>query len=66
MKEEKFRFDMRFTLRVVRHCDRLPREVLGTPKTAVFKTTKQWYSGRCPFSWLRSWDYEIFKVPSNP
>lgn len=52
MLEEKFRFDMRFTLRAVRYWNRLPREVVDTLIPAVFKTTKQWSSGRWPFSWL--------------
>lgn len=68
MKKAKFRFDMRrkfFTLRDVRHWNRLPRELVDTPVPAVLKT-KQRSSGRCPFPWLGRWDYEIFKVPFSP
>ena len=40
LKEGRFRLDIRkklFALRVVRHCSRLPRQVVDAPSPAVFK-----------------------------
>jgi len=56
LKEGSCRLDIRkkfFTVWVVRHWNRFPREVVGAPSLAVFKARldgalSNWSSGRCP------------------
>ncbi|KFV20144.1 hypothetical protein N340_02403, partial [Tauraco erythrolophus] len=40
LKESRFRLDLKnlFTLRVVRHWNRLPRKVVDAPSLVMFKT----------------------------
>jgi len=73
LKEGRFRLDIRkkfFTMRVVKHWNRLPSEVAAVPSLEVFKArldgALSWSSGRCPCSWQGGWNQMIFKVPSNP
>jgi len=73
-KEGRFRLDIRkkfFTMRVVKHWNRLPREIVAAPSLAVFKarldgSLSNLVSGRCPCSWQGDWNQMIFTVPSNP
>lgn len=67
----KFRWDIRkkfFTVRVMRHWNRLPRYAVDAPSLKVFKTRVNglwatWSSGRCPCPW--QWlALCISKVPS--
>jgi len=74
LKEGRFRLDIRkrfFTVRVVKHWHRLPREAVAAPSLAVFKarmdgalSTLGWWKMSLPMA--RGWNQMIFKVPSNP
>lgn len=74
LKEGKFSLDTEkqfFTIRLVKHWHRLPREAVDAPTLVVFKAGWRrpgatWSGGRCPCPWKGGWDWEIFKVPSNP
>ena len=73
LEEERFRLDIWkkfFTVRVVRHWHRFPREVrdapslrsLGSGRTGLWAT---WCSCRCPCSLQESWTRWPLKAPSN-
>jgi len=72
LEEGRCRLDIRkkfFTVRVVRHWHRLPREAGDAPSLEALKArldgaVSSLGYGRCPYS--RGWDYMILKVPSNP
>jgi len=74
LKEGRFRLGKRkkfFTMRVVRHWHRLPREAVAAPSLAVFKarldgalSTLVWWKVSLPMA--GGWDLTICKVPSNP
>jgi len=74
LREDRFRLDIRknlFTMRVVKHWHRLPREVVGAPSVETFKARLNrlratWSSWRCPCSLQGSWTRWPLKVPSNP
>ena len=64
LNEGKFRLDIRkkfFTVRVVRHWHRLPREAVDAPSLEVFKARLDgvwaaWSSGGCPCPWWGGWN----------
>ncbi|GAB0179893.1 hypothetical protein GRJ2_000454600 [Grus japonensis] len=74
LKEDRFRLDIRkkfFTVRVVRHWNRLPREVVDAPSLEVLKTRLDGALGnvvlwRVSLPAAGGLELMIFKVPSNP
>jgi len=73
LKEGRFRLDIRkkfFTMRAVRHWNRLPREAMDALSLEVLKAKLDggatWSGGQCSCSWQGGWNQMIFKVPSNP
>ena len=69
----RFRLDVRkkfFTMRVVRHCNRLPRKAVAAPSLAQGQVA--WSSEHpglvegVPAHDRGGWNHMIFKVPSNP
>ena len=73
LKEGGFRLDLRkkiFTIRVVKHWHRLPREVVDAPsletaKVRLDRALSTWWSCGCPCSLQGSWTRWPFKIPSN-
>jgi len=62
--ESRFRLDIRkkfFTMRVVKHWNKLPREAVDAPSLEVFKARldgalSNLLSGRCPCPWQAEWN----------
>jgi len=70
LKEGRFRLDIRkkfFSLRVVRHWNRLPREAVAALSLEVFEARLNGaLSNLVSWKGSRSWNWTIFKVLSNP
>jgi len=75
LKGGRFRLDIRkkfFTMRVVRHWNRWPREAVAAPSLAVFKARLDGALSNLVWQkvalllWQGGWNQMIFKVPSNP
>jgi len=74
LKEGRFRLDIRkkfFSVRVVRHWHRLPREIVAGPSLAVFQARLDevlsnlvWWNVSLPLA--GGWSDMILQVPSNP
>ena len=74
LKEGRFRLDVSkkvFTLRVVRHWHRLPREAANAPSLEVFKARLDgalgnlvWWEVSLPMA--GDWNWMGFNVPSSP
>ena len=73
LKERRLKFHIRkkfFTIRVLKHWNRLLRGVVDAPSLETFKvrldgTLSTWWSCRCPCSVQGSWTWWPVRVPSN-
>lgn len=62
LEEDRFRLDVKkeiFTVWMVRHCNRLPWEVIDVSSLEAFKA-------RCLCPWQEDWNQMTCEVPSNP
>lgn len=71
LRERRFRLDIRkkyFTVRVLKHWNRLPTLTVAVPLLEVFKKRLDGalFSGRHPCPWQGSWKQMVFKIHSDP
>jgi len=73
LEEDRFKLDIRkksFTVRVLRHWNRLPRDVLDAPSLETFKARLDKALGNLNYLWCfcslqGSWTRWLSEVPSN-